>query len=259
MDAVTRFEGIATEYDAARPTPPREVTELLCQLSGVARPDVVDLGAGTGLSTMIWSGVAGSVTAVEPGMDMGSILAARIAGHPEFTVLTAPAERTGLPDGCADIVTASQAMHWFDPPRVIPEIARLLRPGGVFAAIDCDFPMTVSPEVDIASRDFDDRLMELQIERGVVPPRADKAGHLGRLADSGLFRHTKEVGLHMRDVGTAARVLTLANSMGGTGALLDLGVTEEELGLAALRETVTRELTRPTTFWWTYRIRLAVR
>ena len=259
MDAVTRFEGLANDYDAARPTPPREVTELLCQLIGVARPDVVDLGAGTGLSTMIWSGVAGSVTAVEPGADMGSILAERIAGHPGFRLVSAPAERTGLPGGCADIVTASQAMHWFDPPRVIPEIARLLRPGGVFAAIDCDFPPTINAEVDAAYREFDDRLVDLQTERGVVPPKADKAGHLGRLADSGLFRYTKEVGLHLRDTGDAARVVTMAHSMGGTGTLLELGVTEEELGLAALRDIAARDLAEPTTFWWTYRVRLAVR
>ena len=259
MDAVTRFEGLATDYDAARPTPPREVTELLCQLIGVSRPDVVDLGAGTGLSTMIWSGVAGSVTAVEPGADMGSILAARIGGHPEFGAVTAPAEQTGLPDGCADIVTASQAMHWFDPPRVIPEIARLLRPGGVFAAIDCDFPPTVSADVDVAYREFDDRLVDIQSQRGVVPPKADKAGHLGRLADSGLFRHVKEVGLHMRDTGDAARVVTLARSMGGTGALFDLGVSEEELGLTALRAVATRDLAESKTFWWTYRVRLAVK
>jgi len=35
-----------------------------------------------------------------------------------------------LPGGCADIVTASQAMHWFDAGRALPEIARVLRPGG---------------------------------------------------------------------------------------------------------------------------------
>lgn len=259
MDAVTRFEGLATDYDAARPTPPGEVTELLCQLIGVSRPDVVDLGAGTGLSTMIWSGVAGSVTAVEPGADMGSVLAARIADHPGFTAVTAPAEETGLPGGSADIVTASQAMHWFDPARVIPEIARLLRPGGVFAAVDCDFPPTISADIDVAYREFDDRLVAIQDEHGVVPPKADKAGHLGRLTDSGLFRHTKEVCLHMRDTGDVDRVVTLANSMGGTGALRDLGVTDDRLGLTALRDIATRDLARPAPFWWTYRVRLAVK
>jgi len=259
MDAVTRFEGLATGYDAARPTPPRELTGLLCQLVGVTTPDVVDLGAGTGLSTMIWSGVAGSVTAVEPGADMRSVLAARIAADPVFSVVGAPAEATGLPDGCADIVTASQAMHWFDPARVIPEIARLLRPGGVFAAIDCDFPPTITADVDAAYLEFENRLVESQIEHDVVPRKADKPGHLGRLEASGLFRHTKEICLHGRDFGDVGRVVTLANSMGGTGALFAAGVTADELGLTALREVAARDLAEPAEFWWSYRVRLAVR
>jgi hypothetical protein len=46
--------------------------------------------------------------------------------------------------------------------------------------------------------------------------------------------------------------------MGGTGAVLAAGVTEDELGLTALREVATRELAEPRPFWWTYRARLAI-
>ena len=41
--------------------------------------------------------------------------------------------------------------------------------------------------------------------------------------------------------------------------LLADGATEDELGLSALREVAARRLPRPRTWWWTYRIRLAVR
>ena len=35
-----------------------------------------------------------------------------------------------LPDGSVDAVSSAQAYHWFDPARALPEIARVLRPGG---------------------------------------------------------------------------------------------------------------------------------
>jgi len=40
------------------------------------------------------------------------------------------AEATGLEDASVDFVTAGQAFHWFDATRAVPEIARILRPGG---------------------------------------------------------------------------------------------------------------------------------
>ena len=35
---------------------------------------------------------------------------------------------------------AVQALHWMEPAPTFGEVARLLRPGGVFAALDCDWP-----------------------------------------------------------------------------------------------------------------------
>src|SRR5258705_11021165 len=57
---------------------------------------------------------------------------------------------TGLPDGCADIVTCSQSLHWMEPESTFAEIARILRPSGVFPAYDCDWPPTFSWPVEQA-------------------------------------------------------------------------------------------------------------
>ncbi len=40
------------------------------------------------------------------------------------------AEATGLPAHSFDVVTAGQCWHWFDRPRTVAEVARILAPGG---------------------------------------------------------------------------------------------------------------------------------
>jgi hypothetical protein len=76
---------------------------------------------------------------------------------------------------------------------------------------------------------------------------------------SGLFRFVTEIAVHHQDEGDADRLLALALSQGGTVALLNEGLTEEELGLTRLREVAERRVPDPVPFWWTYRVRLAAR
>jgi SAM-dependent methyltransferase len=282
-DAVARFAGFAAEYDAARPHPPAELTEVLMQWSGTVAPDVVDVGAGTGLSSAIWAGRARRVTAVEPGARMRTVAMTRLgltqdpagaladeddppaeptvpaAGAPtRFAVVAGSAEETGLPDACADIVTASQAMHWFDAARALPEIARILRPGGVFAAYDCDWPPCIDWETDAAYIAFDRRVRDLEAARGLLPPHAGKR-HLETIAGSGLFRFATEVALLSREQGDAKRLADVALSQGGTKALLAAGATEDEIGLTALRDVAARRLPAARPWFWTYRVRMGVR
>ena len=76
---------------------------------------------------------------------------------------------------------------------------------------------------------------------------------------SGLFRFVTEIAVHSREEGDAARLVNLARSQSGTVELLNAGVPEDELGLPELGEVAARRIPHPVPFWWTYRIRLAVR
>ncbi|HEY7626940.1 MAG TPA: class I SAM-dependent methyltransferase, partial [Ilumatobacteraceae bacterium] len=137
-----RFSGFADLYDAVRPTPPRVFADVITAYAG-GRPTVtVDLGSGTGLSTRWATAWSDEVIGVEPSDDMRR-RAAEIAPTGQITYVAGWSNETGLASASADVVLAVQALHWMEPVSTFTEAARILRPGGVFAAIDCDWPPSV--------------------------------------------------------------------------------------------------------------------
>ncbi|WP_068026753.1 class I SAM-dependent methyltransferase [Nocardia mexicana] len=126
------FGAEAAAYAAHRPDyPPAGIRWALEPLRGVAAPEVVDLGAGTGKLTDGLLDGGARVTAVEPDAAMRAEFARR---HPGVSVLAGSAESIPLPDNSVHALVAGQAFHWFDLPKAFPEFARVLRPGGVLAA-----------------------------------------------------------------------------------------------------------------------------
>lgn len=95
----------------------------MCALDLVAGKHVVELGAGTGIFTRQLAEHGQRVTAVEPVVATRS----RLATSVEAAVSSGTAKETGLPDGVADAVVAATAWHWFDAPRALREVNRLLR------------------------------------------------------------------------------------------------------------------------------------
>jgi SAM-dependent methyltransferase len=54
---------------------------------------------------------------------------------PQVRLLDGSAEAIQLPDASFDVVATGQAFHWFELDRALPEIARVLRPGGTFGVL----------------------------------------------------------------------------------------------------------------------------
>ncbi|EHJ46478.1 Methyltransferase type 11 [Solidesulfovibrio carbinoliphilus subsp. oakridgensis] len=259
-----RFDGLADVYDASRPAPPSAIADVLCRYAGVRWPKlVVDIGCGTGLATRLWLGRAAAVVGVEPGDDMRRRAMACAAGLPGGEAMAfrkGTGEATGLADGCADIVTASQSLHWMDPEPTFAEVARILRPGGVFAALDADMTPSFGGPAEEAlfamrrkARALEEKLRLTGVRRW------DKAGHLERMTASGRFRFTRQILAHRVEPGSGERLVGLALSFGGVAALLAHGVDEAAFGLDAVRREAATMGPDPVPFHWSYTVRLGVR
>jgi len=125
--AALSFDGVADEYDRARPSYPPEAAAWL---AGTVPADVLELGAGTGKLTEELVGLGHRVLATDP---LGGMLQRLRARVPGAAPALARAERIPVRRRSFDRVVAGQAFHWFDAERALPEIARALRPGGQIA------------------------------------------------------------------------------------------------------------------------------
>ena len=129
------FDAWADDYDRYRPSYPDELFVTIArELELPARAAVADLGAGTGRASLAMARRGWHVTAVEPGGPMLDALRRAAAAETlNIEVRQATAEQTGLPDGSVDLVAAAQAYHWFDRPRALAEMGRIVRSRGGIA------------------------------------------------------------------------------------------------------------------------------
>lgn len=126
------FDRVADAYDAARPGYPDALFAALAELSGVPLEGatVVDVGAGTGISTRALHARGARVVAVDPLAEMLARLVARGSGAP----VRADGNRLPLREGVADLVCYAQSWHWLDPVVSVAEARRVLRRTGRIAA-----------------------------------------------------------------------------------------------------------------------------
>ncbi len=143
------FSDGSTNYAAFRPSYPPALAQWLAARAP-ARGLCWDCGCGTGQFSTV---IAAEVERVEA-TDASAAQIAAAAPHPRVTYRTAPAEASGLPDGCADLIAVAQAAHWFDLPAFYAEAARVAKPCALLALITYGVLLVEGAAPNQAVQDF---------------------------------------------------------------------------------------------------------
>lgn len=260
---IALWTGLAALYDSCRPTTPAVLLTLLPAVAGVLRPAlVVDLASGTGLSTRPWAAYAERVVGIEPNADMREYASQRAAELTNLSFQEGTSVATGLPDQCADILTVTQALHWMEPEPTFAEIGRVLRPGGIFAALDYEWTPILNWRAAQAYQEVAKRLWELrsQLEPDPGVHAWPKDQHLPHMRESGQFRYVREFAVHSAELGNAERLVNLAVSNSAGNVLRKGLASEDEAGVPRLRQVARETLgDAPSPWYFTFVVRMGVK
>ncbi|WP_051471580.1 class I SAM-dependent methyltransferase [Patulibacter minatonensis] len=111
--------------------------EIRRRLVASAGGTVLEIGAGTGLNLPHYGSGVGELTLVEPAPAMRDALRRVAADDGRVRIVDGTGERLPGADGSVDVVVATFALCSVeDPPAVLREAARVLRPGGTYLGLE---------------------------------------------------------------------------------------------------------------------------
>lgn len=135
------FSRRAPAYAQYRPRYPTVLFHWLA-MSSPGTTLAWDCGTGNGQAAMGLAERFARVVATDPSHDQ----IAEARRHPRIDYRVAMYE-SGMTSGSAQLVTAAQALHWFDVDAFITEARRVLQPGGLLA-VWCYSLCRISPPID---------------------------------------------------------------------------------------------------------------
>jgi ubiquinone/menaquinone biosynthesis C-methylase UbiE len=155
----TRWEKAAEAYATGEHKAGRELELVVDFAAPTGTERVLDIGTGAGHTALALARRVSSVVLTDP-VPMMLATARRLfteAGIRNAEFVEAVAERLPFPDESFDIVTTRLAAHHFDDVALAcREVARVLRPGGVFIFVD-----TLAPD-DSESAAYQDEVETLR-------------------------------------------------------------------------------------------------
>ncbi len=153
-DFKDNFSKQSDEYLKYRPTYPEELFKYLSEITP-GRHIVWDCGTGNGQAAVGLTKYFDNIYAT----DASERQIANAFQHEQISYKVEQAEKTGLKDKAADLVTVAIALHWFEFDLFYKEVYRVLKPGGIIAAWTYRLP-TISPEIDEIVRKFHDEVVD---------------------------------------------------------------------------------------------------
>ena len=128
------FDPAAEIYDEIRPNYPPALFDYLFKLLPT-RPNILEVGPGTGQATRDLLRRDGVVHAIEIGPGMAAKLRANLPTD-DLRVTVGDFERVAIPERSMDAVFSATAYHWVSPVAQLDRPAAILKPGGVLAIVD---------------------------------------------------------------------------------------------------------------------------
>jgi SAM-dependent methyltransferase len=128
------FGGVAELYDRSRPSYPSALVDAVLEFAGAGAGDrALEVGAGTGKATVLFTERGLEVVAIEPSADMAAVARRKYAAYENVTIEETEFERY-RPDGRPfRLVFSAQAWHWVDPDQGFAAARAALEPGGALA------------------------------------------------------------------------------------------------------------------------------
>jgi SAM-dependent methyltransferase len=157
---------VAARYARVRPFFHAEVAERLRAFAGVERfGRVLDVGCGSGQSSIALAAIAGQVIAIDASQSMldhaeaGPNIGYRLGSAEQLNLAV------GEEAGEFDLVSAASALHWFDQDRFYPQCRQVLAPGGLLAVYNDHFT------AHMQGSDACKRWMRTRFAKRFPPPR----------------------------------------------------------------------------------------
>ncbi len=142
MKTSALFNDKSELYEVSRPAYPEALFEYLSTVSP-STESVWDCACGNGQAAVGLARYFDSVKATD--ISEQQIENAKV--HPRVDYTVSVSENTEFSKDTFDLVCVAQALHWFDLDIFWPEVKRVLKPDGVFAAWGYTWPR-ISPSID---------------------------------------------------------------------------------------------------------------
>lgn len=234
-----RFKGFADIYESARPSMPKYPVQAVCRYLERNPDVVVDMGCGTGLSTVVWESICENVIGVEPSGDMLAV--AKLKENDRIKFVQAFSDETPFADRSADAVICSQSFHWMEPKATLKEVNRILKEGGIFAAVDCDWPPVAGWRAEQAYMRLYEKVTDIETNYPDIRDtflRYPKGDHLKNISESGYFRYVRELIFSNTEDCTSERFINILLSQGSLQTILQKRPELIEEDIAKFRHEV---------------------